>query len=119
MRVLVCGDRNWTDRLALESALDVIHAQTPFSCVIEGEARGADSLARLWAESRGVLVRKYPALWETYGRAAGPIRNKQMLTDGQPELVIAFHKDIGSSKGTRNMLKQASDAGIPTQLIST
>jgi hypothetical protein len=110
MRVLVCGDHNWLDRETLFARLDELHARTPFSCVIEGEARGADSLARIWAEERKVPVEKFPARWSRYGRAL-------MLEDGKPELVVAFHKNIDTSKGTRDMLKISADAGIKTLLF--
>ena len=116
MRVLVCGDRYWSDREMLFSVLDSLHAARPITCVIEGEARGADTLGRLWAEAHGIQVEKFPALWERYGRAAGPIRNSQMLLEGKPDLVVGFHPDILQSKGTRNMLKIAKAAGVETKL---
>ena len=50
------------------------------------------------------------------GLAAGPIRNKQMLVEGKPNLVIAFvWKELGP--GTSNMLKQAKEAGISTYTV--
>lgn len=107
MRVLVCGDRNWSDVELLNRSLDTFHKELKISCVIEGEATGADTLARTWAQQTGVLVESYPANWAQYGRAAGPIRNKQMLEDGNPDYVIAFHNNITQSRGTRNMLNQA------------
>ena len=55
----------------------------------------------------------YPADWDTHGRGAGPIRNKQMLEEGKPDLVIAFP----GGKGTANMIGQAKEAGIPVREI--
>ena len=46
------------------------------------------------------------------GGAAGAIRNGQMLTEGKPDLVVAFHGNISISKGTKNMVEQATKAGI-------
>ncbi len=59
-------------------------------------------------------VEAYPAEWARYHHAAGPIRNKQMLTEGKPDLVIAFHNDIEKSKGSKNMVALAKKHDIPT-----
>jgi hypothetical protein len=76
--------------------------------IIEGGARGADKLARQWAEDRGVPVATYPAEWDRHGVSAGPIRNRQMLEDGKPDMVLAFP----GGKGTANMVEQAHRAGV-------
>lgn len=118
MKVLVCGDRNYADKEAIKrTLLDLLRAYD-ITCIIEGEAKGADTLGRIVAEELGITVEKYPADWLKYGRSAGPIRNRQMLVEGKPNLVIAFHDDIEHSKGTKNMLEQARKAGVPRRLIA-
>ncbi len=114
MRVLVCGDRNW-------SGIDPIKRELMLaapSVVIEGEARGADTLARKAAEELGIPVEPYPANWTKYGRAAGVLRNQQMLDEGKPDLVLAFHPDISKSKGTADMVRRAKKAGIRTYVFA-
>lgn len=118
MRVLVCGDRNWSDYPFLESTLDQIHSQTPIDMIIEGEARGADKMSRQWAESRDIPYLAFPANWATHGRAAGPIRNRLQFNEGKPDLVVGFHDDIASSKGTRDMINYARTHGSPTIVYS-
>jgi len=113
MRLLVCGDRHWTDYNTIRR---VIKEYSP-EVVIEGEARGADSLARLAAESLNIPVIKFPAQWDLYGRAAGPIRNKQMLEEGKPDMVLAFHDNTQASKGTKNMVMLARKAYIPDVVV--
>lgn len=81
--------------------------------VIEGEARGADTMAAHWARTLGIEVAAFPANWDDHGRAAGPIRNKQMLDEGRPDAVIAFSTDLANSRGTANMVRQARAAGVP------
>ena len=112
MRLLICGNRNWTDAGMIAS---VLHELQP-DIVIEGEARGADRLARIEAEKLGIGVLKFLADWNKYHRAAGPIRNAQMLKEGQPDMVVAFHDDLNSSKGTKNMVAIARKAGIPVRV---
>lgn len=85
--------------------------------VIEGDARGADRLAGEWAEEQGEQPLRFPADWEKYGRAAGPIRNQQMLDEGRPDLVLAFSRDITKSKGTKDMVTRAHKAGLPVYIF--
>lgn len=116
MRVLMCGDRNWTDEKSIREVLSNLVAFHSEVIVIEGEAPGADSISRDVAESMGIQVLKFPALWKTFGRAAGPVRNKQMLMEGKPDMVCAFHNNLRDSKGTKNMVRQAINAGVPVYL---
>ena len=113
MRILFCGDRNWKDAAKIAAAFDRLQP----TLVIEGEARGADKMARAEAEMREIPVLPFPADWEMYGRLAGPIRNRRMIEQGKPDLVVAFHENIAESKGTANMLAQAEKYGIPHELI--
>ena len=115
MRVLVCGDRNWVDYEYIAKVLDEL-VLSDNDLIIEGDARGADRLAGLWAEENGVPHVRIMALWEKYGRAAGPIRNRKMLHEYRPELVIAFHDDIDHSKGTMDMITISNNAKVETRL---
>ena len=85
--------------------------------IIQGEARGADLIAKSVARAQGCPIECYPADWAQYGKAAGPIRNKQMLDEGKPDLVLAFSEDIGSSRGTANMVMQARKRGIEVRVF--
>jgi hypothetical protein len=113
MRVLVCGGRDFSDREKLASALDAIHLRTPFSVLIHGAAPGADTLAGEWARERGIAVVPFPADWKGQGRAAGPIRNKRMLDEGRPDLVVA----MPGGRGTANMVSQAENANVAVKVI--
>ena len=118
-RILVCGDRHWGDDPGDGALMDIVLngllALGPF-LVIEGEARGADTMAREWATRNRLPTERYPADWKTYGDAAGPIRNKQMLDEGRPGLVVAFHRSLATSKGTADMVRQARARGIEVQV---
>ena len=116
MRLLICGDRNWNNRAAIHR--EVLTNLDQIEVIIEGEARGADTLARLVAEELGIPVLRFPAQWEKYGRAAGPVRNKQMLDEGRPTQCFAFHTDIDNSKGTRDMVKRCRVTGVPVTVFA-
>lgn len=113
MRILVCGSRDFDDRERLYKLLD---AFIPIvEVIIEGEAKGADTLAKEWAEEREIIVMGFPANWKQWGRAAGPMRNRQMIEEGKPDLVIAFpSKLLHNTKGTKDMVNQARHFKIPT-----
>ena len=118
MRLLICGDRNWTDEIAIAAIICYLKP----TVIIEGECRGADKLARKVAEELGYLVKDktilpFPADWNRYGNGAGHIRNTQMLKEGKPDMIGAFSSDIENSRGTANMLTQAEDSNIPYFLI--
>lgn len=113
-RILICGDRNWTDERIIRRLLE---HQPSGTVVIEGEGRGADRIAAKAATDLGLAVERYPAQWDQHGRRAGPIRNQQMLDEGRPTVVVGFHEDIATSKGTTHMLRIALGAGVPTYLF--
>lgn len=117
MRVLVCGSRDFDDRAAIGNRLWVLMARIGPFTVIEGDARGADRIAGEWADLMGVPHLRFPADWKRYGRAAGPIRNQQMLDEGRPDLVLAFTHDITTSKGTKDMVTRAQQAGLPVYIF--
>lgn len=140
MKLLVCGDRHWGvipknlheytpvfqarlvrkaegERVRLRDWLDALNGDGWITQVIEGEAPGADTFGRVWGESRGIEVRRFPAEWKLYGRAAGPLRNTQMLVEGQPARGVAFHNNLSESRGTANMVRQLTKAGLPVWVV--
>lgn len=115
MRVLVCGGREFDDwnllnKTLLKLTYDNGTGVDPDEVVIiQGGAKGADFLGRVWAKHHfGVTQEEYPADWKTYGKAAGSIRNQQMLDEGKPDLVIAFPGGVG----TADMVRRAKKAGV-------
>lgn len=107
-RVLVCGGRNFTNSPAMNTLLGHLHDEYDFHVLIHGDAPGADKLAAAWAEHFGIDIEAYPAEWAKYGRSAGPRRNRQMLEEGKPDLVVA----LPGGRGTANMVMLAIEAGV-------
>jgi ABC-type Fe3+-hydroxamate transport system substrate-binding protein len=113
MRLLICGSRN-SDNYEIPKFIEKVNEINP-SVIISGEARGFDTLAKNYARVYGIAYEGYPADWKKHGKAAGPIRNKQMLDEGKPDKVLAFLAP--NSRGTRNMISQAEKAGIPVEIV--
>lgn len=105
MIVLVCGGRDYDDFDKVRGVLDAISPE----CVVHGGSRGADELADRWAKARGVNVVPFPADWKKFKKAAGPIRNTQMLEAAMPDLVVAFP----GGAGTNDLVAKAYDMDIP------
>lgn len=116
MRLLVTGDRNWTDKATIRAALGAVISRPPV-VLIHGAARGADRIAaKVGGEEFGFSILPFPAKWSQHGRAAGPIRNQLMLDGGQPDLCFAFHDNLGQSKGTKDMVERCRKAGVPVRI---
>jgi len=109
LRILVCGGRDFSNYDLLCDVLKKYEVST----IITGGARGADTLAFCWGYDHNKKVLTYPANWKKHGKAAGFIRNQQMLDEGHPDLVIAFP----GGRGTADMVRRSKEAGIPTRVI--
>ncbi|WP_411975946.1 SLOG family protein [Sulfitobacter faviae] len=110
MRVLICGGRAPSSEVCDAVWNWVMENCTSGDVVIHGAARGVDEQAMIAAQTLpGVKHLPFAADWNAHGRAAGPIRNKRMLTEGKPDRVVAFP----GGRGTANMCKQAKEAGVP------
>lgn len=115
MKILICGDRHWRDEKKIAKVLFKLRKKVKL--VIHGGARGADQLAGKYAMLLGIPTAVYEANWTKHGRAAGPIRNQSMLKFGKPDMVIAFHKNLNKSKGTKNMVGLAKKAKVKVRIV--
>jgi hypothetical protein len=101
MKVIVAGGRDFTNYALVEEAIKISGFE--ISQIVSGKAKGIDTLGEVWALANNVPVEAFPADWSQHGRAAGPIRNKQMAE--YADALIAIWD--GESKGTANMIQQA------------
>ena len=119
--VIICGSRDWRNAAPICAILDVLPADT---IIITGGARGADGIAEDYysvGEGRADSDRnhRFPADWDTHGKAAGPIRNRAMLDyllTFDERHVYAF-RTTPDSRGTNNMIEQARRAGVGVTVI--
>lgn len=72
MKVLCCGDRNWSSFDIIKRELEKFreHLLNEDIIIIEGVAKGADSISGWIARQLGYKVLEFPANWKKYGRAA-------------------------------------------------
>jgi len=80
--------------------------------IVSGAAKGADELAKHYAEEHEIPYRDFPADWKRYGLKAGPMRNN-LIVDAAEEM-IAF--PLSGSKGTWDSIGKAKAKGIPVHV---
>ena len=117
-RVIVCGCTSFSESDLCFSTLDEYLSSVDSVEIVSGHARGADSLGEEYAVMHGLKLAVFKPDWNRYGRAAGPIRNREMLKYAMEEkpTVIAFWNGI--SRGTKNMISQAERAGVEVKIVS-
>lgn len=123
-RVLATGGRDRDDKALIWATFDDIRQEHPRLIVVHGAAypkkengvrpdRSADWLIHLWCTDRGIYEETHPADWTQHGKAAGMIRNADMVALGAHQCV-AFP---GTGNGTRDCMRRAAAAGIPVRPI--
>lgn len=122
-RIIIAGGRDFANAALMQAKCDPIMAdltQKGYALeIVSGTARGADQFGELYAESRNIPVKRFPADWNRYGKAAGYRRNTQMA-DYAAEFpyggLIAFWD--GESRGTKAMIELAKKKGLMVEVIT-
>jgi hypothetical protein len=103
MKLIISGGRNYRltreDRLKLSSIQGVDE-------VVTGFCTGADEDGETWAKWNNIPVKVFAADWRKNGKAAGPIRNREMAE--YADAVALFP----GGKGTESMFVEAKRANI-------
>lgn len=123
MRILVTGSRRVPETLesaglaetVLRQCLGLLGADGGNGFVlVHGGARGADRVMALAARRLGMEVEAHPARWAELGRAAGPVRNREMVSRGASLCVAVPTSPKGRGvSGTWGCVEEADRAGLP------
>ena len=116
--VLVSGKRDFSDYDYFCESMERVIPSDEDVTIVQGGAAGADALARRYAKDHGYSCQTFPALWDIHGKAAGPIRNSEMVefVARQEYRVSVFFWD-GKSRGTGDCFRKAEKAGIVRRLF--
>jgi len=101
LRVIIAGGRDFNDLELLTRVCDEILQNSTNVTIVSGCANGADKLGELYAKLKCYEVTRFPADWETHGKSAGILRNKEMANNA--DALIAFWD--GKSKTTKRGFK--------------
>jgi cysteine synthase len=115
-KVIIAGSRHFSnyDLLKFKCNRILRGLSTDEVQIVSGGAKGADKLGEQYAKEHGFDCVKFPANWDKHGKAAGPIRNKQMAE--YSDCLIAFWNG-STSGGTSNMIKTANKLGLEVRII--
>ncbi len=102
--IIVTGGRDYTDWERVHAS---IKCENP-DFIVVGDASGADAFTRAYAQKHKIELKVYNADWDTYGKSAGPKRNRKMLTENKDATVLAFK----GGKGTKNCVETALSLGM-------
>lgn len=113
MRIGVTISRTWDD---WETVVDALYEALPglsfHKVTIVHGASQTDWFIAGVAYTLGMNIEAHPAYWSQHGRAAGMIRNTEMVKSGA-DLWLAFIKD--NSRGATHCALEAERAGIPVR----
>lgn len=116
-RVIVCGGRDFSDKELCFENLDRILADYDDVAIVSGHAGGADLLGEEYAAHKGLTCKVFPADWKKWGKAAGPIRNHEMLVYAEKAVTVIVAFWDCRSPGTKNMIEQAEHAGAEVHIV--
>ena len=111
MKLIIAGSRTITRMSAIGEAIRLSQF-VPYliTTVVSGRCpEGVDVLGERWAEQQGIPIEPFPADWKQYGRAAGPMRNQQMV-DYADGLIAVWD---GTSTGTGDVIRRAEKRQLP------
>lgn len=103
MKTIIAGSRSVRDPRLVFQAVEASGFAPTITEVVSGGCHGPDTFGELWASSRHLPIKRFPAEWDRYGLKAGPIRNRQMA-DYADALIVVWD---GRSRGTENMIEEA------------
>jgi predicted Rossmann fold nucleotide-binding protein DprA/Smf involved in DNA uptake len=106
----ISGTRTYTDYVAFKKSLQYVNDITH---IVSGGANGTDTMAERYAKENGIPITIIRADWKTYGKRAGPLRNREIV--GRSEIILAYW-DYKSS-GTKSTIDISKELGKPCYVV--
>ena len=101
-RLAVVGSRTMTDDKIFNNIVtEWVRENGVPECIVTGCARGADALARKYAETHQIPLVVKRADWQKHGKAAGPKRNSQIVADCTAMIAFVGVKSVGTLDSLR------------------
>jgi len=115
LKLLIAGSRSLKipaktiQRICRRANIEIEHLTE----VVSGKARGVDTSGESFAKELNITIKDFPADWSKYGKAAGPIRNRQMAEYCDAAIIIWD----GYSRGSFNMMEEMDRLRKPYYLV--
>lgn len=114
MKIGIVGSRTFNDYDKLLETMSLFNeAHCLFDTIVSGGAKGADSAGEAWGKYWNIKIEKYLPDWDKHGKAAGFIRNQQIVDNS--DMIVAFWD--GESRGTADTIEKAKKAKKPTFIV--
>lgn len=110
MKVAVIGSRTFDNYEEVKRTLSAIN----ITLLVSGGAKGADTFGEQYAKENNIPTKIFLPDWEKHGKAAGFIRNTDIINEA--ELVVAFWDQ--KSNGTKDSIEKADKAGKKILIIT-
>lgn len=108
MKVIIAGSRTIHDFNLILEVIEKSGFKDQITEIVSGFAKGVDKLGAWYGEKHGIPVTPFLPDWTSHGKAAGPIRNRQMAE--YADALIAVWD--GESPGTANMIEEAKKRSL-------
>ena len=110
MKLIIAGSRDVTDAAdEVGCALWEFELSDQVTEIVSGASGNVDLAGEEWARENDIPIKRFSADWAKHGKAAGPIRNREMAEYANALLVVWD----GKSKGTANMILEMHRQGKP------
>lgn len=109
MKLIIAGSRNlYPSFQFILNCVSMLNINK-ITEVVSGGCEGVDREGEHFASHMKLLIKKFSADWDKWGKSAGPRRNKQMAQYGDALLLIWD----GNSRGSASMKEQAINYKLP------
>lgn len=112
-KLLLAGGREFYDYDMFRYKVDFLTQNKTNIEIISGGAMGADTLAEKYAKEKGYPLTVIKADWNTHAKAAGAIRNAELVKLAN----AAIYFWDGTSRGTLDCMKKAKAKDIPMKVV--
>lgn len=113
MKIAFSGGRNATIHWWIaDTVRKAISSEDEIEILVGDCPTGIDLFVREYCKQAEVTYTVFVADWDNHGKAAGPIRNAELVKDAN--ILIAFWD--GKSKGTLSAITEATKNHIPVKI---
>ena len=111
MKVAIVGSRSFSDYKIFSNFMEdlIENKNLVIEEIISGGAKGADSLAEIYAREKGIPIEIIRPEWNAFGKSAGFIRNRDIIM--KCDVCAAFWD--GESHGTKHDISLCKELGKP------
>lgn len=112
----IVGSRLFTDyeKFKTEVIRIIESLNIEINRIVSGGALGTDTMAKQFAIENNLEIIEFLPDWKKFGRAAGPIRNTDIIKNS--DIIIAFYHE--GSKGTLDSIKEAQKMNKELHIIN-